>query len=67
MVFVVCCIYGCFLTASSIAAPTMIIAIMTPTIAGTKYKSTADCTGAAVGAAVGVAGSIAKYAVSEEP
>jgi hypothetical protein len=46
-----CLFYGFFVTSSANTAPTTTMAMITPMIAGMKYKSAADC-GAGVGAAV---------------
>jgi hypothetical protein len=43
--------YGFLITSSASTAPTTMMAMMTPMIAGMKYRSAADC-GVAVGAGV---------------
>lgn len=46
--------------------PTTIMATNRPAIAGTKYKSAVDCTGAAVGAGVAAAESTTKAVCADE-
>lgn len=55
--------YGRFLTIRTITMPTMKIARIMPTTAGTKYCSTSDCS--TTGAAVGAGASPTDIAVSQ--
>ena len=58
--------YGRFLRAKMVNRPTTIIATKSPAIAGTKYRSAVDCTGAAVGATVGAAFETTAYVSAYE-
>jgi hypothetical protein len=59
--------YGFFFRSSSAStAPTTIMATMTPTIAGMKYRSAIDGAGVGAGVAVATAGSTANAATACE-